>query len=83
MMLPILLFLMMMNVMNSSYQAFVKKRNNIDISVFNTINNKLIASLYKHIDNDKNYNYKFNINNINYRLIACDGTQVKLFIFFA
>lgn len=62
---------------DTSYQAFVKKRNNIDISVFNTINNKLIASLYKHIDNDKNYNYKFNINNINYRLIACDGSQLN------
>ena len=62
---------------DSSYQAFVKKRNNVDISVFNNINNKLISSLYKHIDIDKNNNYKYKINNTFYRLIACDGSQLN------
>ena len=42
-------------VSDTSYQAFVKKRNDIDISVFSNINNELIISLYKHIDCDKNY----------------------------
>jgi hypothetical protein len=62
---------------DSSYQAFVKKRNNVDISVFNNINNKLISSLYKHIEIDKNNNYKYKINNTFYRLIACDGSQLN------
>jgi len=62
---------------DSSYQAFVKKRNNIGINIFNDINNKLINSLYKHIDDDKNYDYKFKNNNTNYRLVACDGSQLN------
>lgn len=62
---------------DSSYQAFVKKRNNVDIKIFVDINNKLINSLYKHICDDKNYNYKFKINDIYYRLVACDGSQLN------
>jgi hypothetical protein len=31
-----------------SYQAFVKKRNNVDIDVFNDINQKIINSIYNH-----------------------------------
>jgi hypothetical protein len=60
-----------------SYQAFVKKRNNVDIDVFNDINKKIINSIYNHIDNDKNYKYKFYNDNKYYRLIACDGTQLN------
>lgn len=62
---------------DSSYQAFVKKRNNIDITIFNDINNKLINSFYQHVDKDKIINYKFKINDTYYRLIACDGSQLN------
>lgn len=62
---------------DSSYQAFVKKRNTININIFNNINDNLINSIYKHIHNDNNYNYKFKINDNYYRLVACDGTQLN------
>ena len=62
---------------DSSYQAYVKKRNNIKIDTFDNINQKLINSIYKHIDDDKNNNYKFYNNNKYYRLIACDGSQLN------
>lgn len=61
-----------------TYQSFINKRNNIDISIFQTINDDLIKSLYKHINQNenKNNNYTFKIGNNTYRLKACDGSQL-------
>jgi hypothetical protein len=62
---------------DSSYQAFIKKRNTVNIDIFDNINDNLINSIYKHIHNDNNNNYKYKINNNYYRLVACDGTQLN------
>jgi hypothetical protein len=67
--------------LDSSYQDFVKKRNKIDITIFNAINNKLINSFYGHVDKDKNIDYKFKINDTYYRLIVCDGSQLNFLYF--
>ena len=57
-----------------SYQAYVKKRNNFNISIFENINNQFISSLYKHIQCDEHYNnkFKYKIKNTFYRLVGCD-----------
>ena len=41
---------------DSSYQAFIKKRNTVNIDIFDNINDNLINSIYKHIHNDNNNN---------------------------
>jgi hypothetical protein len=54
-----------------SHQAYVNKRNNIDINVFIDINNSLIKSFYESIKFDK-------VNTIlNKRIISCDGSQLN------
>lgn len=62
-----------------SYQAHLNKRKNIDISVFQDINTKLISCYYNHIIDDYNTN-----NNLNKKLIdefgrkiSCDGSQLN------
>ena len=62
-----------------SYQAYVNKRNNFNISTFENINNIFLSSLYKHIESDEHNNnkFKYKIKNTFYRLIACDGSQLN------
>jgi len=62
-----------------SYQAHLNKRKNIDISVFQDINTKLINCYYEHIINDYNTNNNLNKKLINEfgRKISCDGSQLN------
>ena len=56
-----------------SYQAYINKRNNIDIDVFIDINNSLIKSFYEFIKFDKVKQTTI----LNKRIISCDGSQLN------
>lgn len=62
---------------DTSYQSYVNKRNNVDISSFENINNGLINSLYQHIDKNCDNSFKFKIGEQYYRLVSSDGTQLN------
>jgi len=55
-----------------SYQAYINKRNKIDISIIQEINDKLISNFYNHITKDNSISKKnFNIN----KIITLDDKQ--------
>jgi len=55
-----------------SYQAYINKRNKIDISIIQEINDKLISNFYNHITRDNSISKKnFNIN----KIITLDDKQ--------
>jgi len=56
-----------------SYQAYIKKRNNVELDIFIDINNSLISAFYNFINLDKNKPTTL----LNKRIISCDGSQLN------